>query len=280
MKRIAARCDGLSRGHRAVAEYVLANPFHAATMGIEELAAVTGVSVATVNRFSREFGFSGFVAFRAECLRIFAKTLEPVEKVRRLESGEEGAQPLMRASLVGTRDNLDRAAALLGAEACGRAADMLLAAKRVALIGFGVSSALARLAQHLFETSLPMTELHDGMGGNERIVRRLGQYGKGDLVVGISVQRYSLFTVDILAKAKAAGAGVLCLTDSPDSPLVQHADVALIAPSEHIALHASAIGTAAMIEALATVLMRRRSTPETARKQTEDLLPYLYTAEE
>ncbi len=278
MKRIALRRDALSRSHRGVADYVLANPFHAATMGIEDLAAATDVSVATINRFAREFGFQGFVAFRAECLRIYARTLEPVEKIRRLEGGETGALPLMRASLTGARANLDAALGLLDAEACERAVDMLIAARRVYLVGFGVSSALARLAQQLFETSLPVIELIDGSGGTERVIRRMRQVsGPDDLVVGLSVQRYSRLTIDMVAKAKAAGAGVLCLTDFPDSPLVPHADAVLLAPSEHVALHASLTGIAAMIEALATALARRCSSPETAVKLTEDLLPYLYT---
>ena len=278
MKRIAARRETLSRSHRGVADYVLANPFHAATMGIEDLAAATGVSVATVNRFAREFGFQGFVAFRAECLRIYARTLEPVEKIRRLETGETGVLPLMRASLTGARTNLDAALALLDAGTCARAVDMLVAARRIYVIGFGVSSALARLAQHLFEPNLPIVELIDGSGGNERVIRRMRQVdGPDDLVVGISLQRYSRFTIEMLAKAKAAGAAVLCLTDFADSPLVPHADAVLFAPSEHVALHASLTGAAAMIEALATALARRCASPETAQKLTEDLLPYLYT---
>lgn len=277
MKRIAQRREGLSRSHRGVADYVVANPFHAATMGIEDLAAATGVSVATINRFAREFGFQGFVAFRAECLRIYARTLEPVEKIRRLEGGETGALPLMLASLTGARANIEAAIGLLDASACGRAVDMLIAARRVYVVGFGISSALARLAQQMFEPALAVVELLDGTGGAERVVRRIRQVAPGDLVVGISLQRYSLLTIAMLAKAKAAGAGVLCLTDFADSPLIPHADAVLLAPSEHVALHASLTGTAAMIEALATALARRCSSPETAVKLTEDLLPYLYT---
>lgn len=277
MKRIALQRDGLSRSHRDVADYVLANPFHAATMGIEDLAAATEVSVATINRFAREFGFQGFVAFRAECLRIYARTLEPVEKIRRLEGGEIGAMPLMLASLSGARANLDAAIGLLDDDACSRAVEMLIAARRVYVVGFGVSSALARLAQNLFEPSLAVVELLDGTGGTERVVRRIRQVCPGDLVIGISLLRYSLLTIDMLAKAKAAGAEILALTDDLDSPLVPHADAVLLAPSEHVALHASSTGAAAMIEALATALARRCSSPETAVKLTEDLLPYLYT---
>ncbi len=278
MKRIGAQRDALSRSHRAVADFVLAHPFQAATLGIEDLADASGVSVATVNRFAREFGFPGFVAFRAECLRLYARALEPVEKVRRLEGGEDGALPLMRASLAAARDDVDRALDGLDAATCAQVADLLLEARRVFVVGFGVSSALARLAQQLFEQNLPVVELFDGTGGNERVIRRLGQVGAGDLVVGISLQRYSLFTVEVLRRARDAGARVACLTDYPDSPLVPLAEAALLSPSDHPVLHGSLAGTAAMIEAVSTVLVRRRSTGTSARKLTEDLLPYLYTS--
>lgn len=279
MKRIAAARGALSRSHLAVADFVLAHPFQAATLGIEDLAAASGVSVATVNRFAREFGFPGFVAFRAECLRVYAKTLEPVEKVRRLEGGEDGALPLMRASLAAVRDDLDRTLAGLDAGACAQVVEMLLAARRVFLVGFGVSSALARLAQQMFEQSLPVVEVLDGTGGNERVIRRLGQVGGAeDLVIGISLQRYSLFTVEVLRRARAAGAHVACLTDSSDSPLLPHAEAALLSPSDHPVLHGSLASAAATIEAISTVLVRRRSTGSSAQKLTEDLLPYLYTS--
>lgn len=279
MKRIALRRDDLSRSHRAVADYVLGNPFQAATLGIEDLAAASGVSVATVNRFAREFGFSGFVAFRAECLQIYSKTLEPVEKIRRLAGGEASALPLMRASLAAARDDIDRTLAGLDAEACATLVELLLGAQRVFLVGFGVSSALARLAQQMFEQSLAVVELLDGAGGNERVIRRLGQIGgPGDLVVGISLQRYSQFTVEVLRRAREAGARVACFTDSAESPLLPFADAALLSPSDHPVLHGSLASTAATVEAIATVLARRRSNETSMRKLTEALLPYLYTS--
>lgn len=278
MKRIAAQRDALSRSHRAVADYVLANPFQAATLGIEDLATACGVSVATINRFAREFGFSGFVAFRTECLQIYARTLEPVEKVRRLEGGEARALPLMQASLAAARDDIDRALAGLDAEVCTRIVEMLLAARRVFVIGLGVSSTLARLTQQLFEQSLPVIELLDGTGGTERIVRRLAQIGDGDLVLGISLQRYSQFTVEVLRRAREAGARIACITDFADSPLVPLAEAALLSPSDHPVLHGSLASVAATIEAVSTVLVRRCATESSVRKLTEDLLPYLYTS--
>ncbi len=279
MKRISSAHDTLSRSHRAVANFVLAHPFQAATMGIEDLAAAAGVSVATINRFAHTFGFSGFVTFRAECLRTYAKTLEPVEKIRRLEGGEDGALPLMHASLAAARDDIDSTIAGLDVETCSRIAEMLLTARRVALVGFGVSSTLARMAQQVFEQSLPVVELLDGTGGNERIIRRLNQLtGPDDLVIGISLQRYSQFTVEVMRRAREAGARIACLTDLPDSPLVPYADVVLFVSSEHPVLHASLASAAAMIEAISTVLVRRRSSEISARKLTEDLLPYLYTS--
>ncbi|WP_199906443.1 MurR/RpiR family transcriptional regulator, partial [Klebsiella aerogenes] len=62
-ERIGAALATLTPAHQRMAEYVLANPFRAATMRIDEFAAAVDMSIATANRFALALGFDGYPQF-------------------------------------------------------------------------------------------------------------------------------------------------------------------------------------------------------------------------
>ncbi|MBW4971827.1 MurR/RpiR family transcriptional regulator, partial [Croceibacter atlanticus] len=72
----------LSAAHRQVARFVLDHPLRAATLPVNELADLVGVSVATANRFARAVGYAGYAKFRAALVLGYEKALAPVEKLR------------------------------------------------------------------------------------------------------------------------------------------------------------------------------------------------------
>ena len=275
-KLIARERDALSRGHRQVADYVLAHPFHAATMGIEELAAAAAVSVATINRFARRLGLAGFAQFRAEYLQIYRRTLAPVEKLKELEGRPDGACETMSRSLGSVAENIGRARNLLNAADCEKAIDLILNATRITVVGVGISAALVRFTVDMIGGYCSGIETLDGTGGAGRMIRRVMQIGEGDLVIGISLPRYTRFTIDVLRQARDQGARILAFTDGPSAPAVPLSDVSLFSHAEHEVLHGSYASTVALIEGVAAVLTRRCQTVDKARALTERLLPHLF----
>lgn len=275
MNRLAQGVESLSPAHRRVADFVLEHPFRAATMGIEELAGAADVSVATANRFAHRLGFGGFPEFRAELLQQFQRALAPVEKLRATQQGGESAHAVLRRSLDGVAANLGQAAALLTGQACADAVDLVLAARRVVPLGLGISAVTARFLAELLHPYCPAVEVLDGSGGTERMVRHLLRLGPGDLLIPISVPRYSRTTIDLLRRAKARGLRALALTDGPASPLVPDSDVALFGPAEHGVLHGSSIAIMALAEGLAGAVAQRRGTIADAAELTEQIMPFL-----
>lgn len=275
-KLIARERDALSRGHRQIADYVLAHPFHAATMGIEELAAAAAVSVATINRFARRLGLTGFAQFRAEYLQIYRRTLAPVEKLKELEGRPDGAHETMSRALGSVADNIGHARSLLNAADCEQAIELILNATRITVVGVGISAALARFTVDMIGSYCPSIETLDGTGGAGRMIRRVMQIGEGDLVIGISLPRYTRFTIDVLRQARDQGARILAFTDGPSAPAVPLSHVSLFSQAEHEVLHGSYASTVALIEGVAAVLTRRCQTVDKARALTERLLPHLF----
>ena len=91
-ERIASTMPLMTPIHRRMGEFVLANPFRAATMRIDELAQAVNASIATANRFAKALGFDGYPAMRAALVRGFEATLGPVERLRSAQEQESGVR--------------------------------------------------------------------------------------------------------------------------------------------------------------------------------------------
>ncbi len=280
MARIGRELPERSPAHRKVAEFVLAHPFRAATMNIDELAAAAEVSVATANRFARALGFAGYPQFRAELLRVFESSFAPVEKLRaELDRSASHAQ-VIAESLELAATNVQCTLQRLAPEVCERAVELILTARKVLVVGFGISAVHARFVAETLEPYCTMVQEITGFGGPERCMRKVMHLGCEDLVIGITLPRYSRQTVDFLRQAQERGARLLALTDAPSSPITPLADAALFAVAEHRVLHGSSAALIALIEGLGAALARTaRGTVDEATELTERILPYLYIDE-
>jgi DNA-binding MurR/RpiR family transcriptional regulator len=266
----------LSPSHRKIADFVLGHPFQAAMMGIEELAAASGVSIATVNRFVRALGFGGYAEFRGASLRAFRSATAPIEKLRDQKDRPLAAFETMRKCLHGIAANVTRSEHLLGRDACESGVAAILEARRVIIVALGIAAPLARLVGDLLEPYIAALEVLDGRGGPERMIRRVMRVAKGDLLVALTVPRYSRLTLDLLRTGREQGARTIALTDGPNSPVAPFCDIVMFGAAEHEVLHGSCVGILALAEGLAAALAQRQQTVADATELTKRILPHLF----
>lgn len=238
---VAQASPSLSR----VGQWMAAHPIQTLSHSAEEIAELTGTSVAAVNRFSRAAGFDGFGHLKSVLGQELQSAVEPVRKLdhraRRQGKSAIDGHPLDAASQV---------------PEIQRAAGRLLKAQRVWVLGMGASSHLAGYASHVLMPYLSHVWAVAGEGGTEEAARRLSRCDRSDVLVAISLPRYSRDTVRLAAFARERGARVIAVTDAPTAPLAAMADTLLLAPSEHAVMPSSALGALAVIEALAAAVMR------------------------
>lgn len=274
--RITAAMPDLTPGHRRMAEYVLANLFHAATMRIDELANAVGASVATANRFARTLGFDGYPQFREALVRGFEATLAPVERLRSAQETPASGAGLFGASLEQAELNLRLSRQSIDSAAAAAAVDAILSARRVFLIGSGTSAFLAGLMENALLPYLDNVQALATAGGPTHAARRLFGANKDDLVIGIAFPRYVDDTIKLSRHAANLGARVLALTDSIDSPLARFADLTLLVRAERRLAANSEAAVLAVIEALCdAVALRTKHSVEAAAAITESVLPWL-----
>lgn len=275
------------RGSNAViANFLLRNPVRATAWGIEELAANTETSTATLSRFARTLGFSGFAALRsgmAEALQnALQPAFQPVNKLRNAlqRKDETGGSnhPIISESLEASLGNLQAAAASLNPALLISTAHKILAAETVYTLGFGISAHLSAMLaldlQPFCRQAINVVEF----GGTEVAAGRLMNIGPKDLLISISFPRYASDAVMLTRYARDRCAHVISLTDSMASPLTAWSHDVLIAPASHPVLSSSYSAALLIIEALVTSLMISGDNQvNQAEKLTEAISAYLYS---
>lgn len=271
-----ARAD-LSPSHRRVADVVLDQPLRVATMRMEDLAEIAGVSVATTNRFARALGYDGYAQFRADLVLSFEAALAPVAKASAAALAHDSAATVLADALAQTAANVAMTRQTLDAAQCERAVAAILGARRVFIAGFGSSAWLGGLLQRKLDLYCDQVHLLASVEGATFGARSLGRAGPGDLLIAIAFPRYLNDTVRLAQMGHAAGATGLAITDGPKSPLVAFADLTLYATadSRHFAnCEASAL---ALIEALSCAVAHASGRAQVVAKSlAEAVLPWLH----
>jgi DNA-binding MurR/RpiR family transcriptional regulator len=266
-----------SASNRAIADYLLRNQVRVTALGIEELAEACAVSTATISRFARDLGFRNYAAMRGAVAETLQSLLQPVEKLRSTIARRAAkASPALEslgyaeAALTATRG------ALAGTQ-IDRVGTVLTKARTVYVLGFGLSSFLAgALAMHLQPFCRHVVEAA-ASGGTEVAAGHLATIGAQDVLVVISLPRYTLDVVPLTRFARDAGAAIVSITDSPASPLAELGHHVLYAHSAHPVLPSSSSAALAVIEALAVSLMTsNKANVAKAARHTEAIAAYLY----
>ncbi|HWJ95863.1 MAG TPA: MurR/RpiR family transcriptional regulator, partial [Telluria sp.] len=166
--------------------------------------------------------------------------------------------------------------ALAGAQV-DRIATGLTKARTVFVLGFGLSSFLAgTLAMHLQPFCQHVVEVA-ASGGTEVAASHLATITSKDVLVVISLPRYTLDVVPLTRFARDAGATIVSITDSPASPLAELGHHVLYAHSAHPVLPSSSSAALAVIEALAVSLMTsNKANVAKAARHTQAIAAYLY----
>jgi DNA-binding MurR/RpiR family transcriptional regulator len=256
------------------------HPIRTLSHSAEEIALATGTSVAAINRFARCAGFGGFTHLKSVLGEELQATVEPLRKLGSARARPRTSAAKSRASGAEADQALDGEAlkrAVAGAQ-IQRAAGRLVKARQVLLLGLGTSSYLAGYAAHVLMPYLSHVWTVAGEGGTEEAARRLARCGRGDVLVGISLPRYSRDTVRLAEFARGRGAHVIALTDAPDAPLAAVAHSLLLAPGEHRVMPSSGVGALAVIEAIATAVIRLKpDAVRIARELSELVASHLTT---
>ncbi|MBQ1985726.1 MAG: MurR/RpiR family transcriptional regulator, partial [Clostridia bacterium] len=228
-----------------------------AFMTASKLGSVVGVSESTVVRFATEIGYSGYPALQAAMQEMIRNRMTSVQRLE-MTSANYPVERLLDATLDQDIDIIRRTKETISHEDFYKAVDALVPVKRVYVIGAGSSLAVASFLSHYFSLVFDSVQLIDA-ASEAQALQQIVHIGEEDAIVGISFPRYSKRVAKSLKYASDRGSTVIAITDSPLSPLAQHAEHVLLAKSDMVSFVDSLVGPLALINALiVTVAIRRK----------------------
>ena len=259
---LSASLDEMSKRQRAIAEYILEQGGAASHETAYTLADHAGVSESTVVRFAVFMGYEGYPEMQTalrHSLRKRMTTVERIEDVNKRVPEEDIIDGVLEGDsdmILAAKDELDR-------DAFEKTIDMLIAARKVYIVGMRSSAVLAQFMNHYLRLLLDNVTLVCPSGGSE-VYEYLVNISPEDVVFAISYPRYSSGTIRAAEFAHRRGAGVAVLTDSEHSPVATVADAVLVAKSEMVSFVDSLVAPMSLINAIIAYLGKR--CPGTAEK--------------
>ena len=116
---------------------------------------------------------------------------------------------------------------------------------------------LANFLSYSLQMIFDNVRLIDTTAGSE-LFQQMMAIGEGDVLFAISFPRYSKRVIKAVEFARRAGADVVALTDSPDSPIAPSAQQVLIAQSDMASYVDSLVAPLSLLNAIIVAVSRTR----------------------
>jgi DNA-binding MurR/RpiR family transcriptional regulator len=224
--RITGLLPSLSPAQLRVARFVLADPAGAARRTITDLAAAAETSEATVVRFCRALGLTGYPQLRIRLATEAARRIDPPDA--RVVGGEipPGADLAQIIATIGFHDAraVAETAEQLDPAVCEQVVAAIHAATRIEIYGAGASGLVAADFQRKLHR---IGRLAFCFPDGRTALASVALLGRGDVAVAISHTGNTAEAVAVLARARTLGATTVALTNHPRAPIAAVADFVL-----------------------------------------------------
>lgn len=233
--RILERYDShMTAAEQRIADHLLKNPHEGITFSVATLAQGAGTSEATVVRFAKTLGFSGFLDFKQELLRRASLELAAPERYEGVAGtlatkATLGSHSALVAQIADSEvANIAETLEHLSGETFAQVVALLKTAPVVYTVGSGFSSHLARMAAYqLTMIGKRSFALPESASAYEDQLKLATPHA--DVLFAFSFPPYSKSVLALVEYARNRGLACVCFTDRRQSPMSKLADYALLA---------------------------------------------------
>jgi DNA-binding MurR/RpiR family transcriptional regulator len=222
---INEKYDSFSKMHKKLADYVLENSDKAILMPISELADESGVSEATIVRFTYRLGYTGYREFQRALLDSIKYTLTTLQRLD--VSRELGENELIHSQVNSDVHDINTTFTNMDPTIIMNAAKEIDRSKKVFILGLRTSNILTQYLAHYLRMMTFDVILVEGtfMEPYEYLVNMTSE----DILICISLPRYSQRTIQSVKLIHNKGYRIISLTDSESSPIFNYSSISLIA---------------------------------------------------
>lgn len=261
------RMPELSKGQKRIARYILDHYDKAAYMTASRLGSIVEVSESTVVRFAIEVGFDGYPEMQRALQELIRTRLTAVQRVD-VTNSLIGEDDVLDKVLGSDADKIRRTLDEIDRKSFDEAVDKIVSARSIYIIGVRSSSTLAGFLNFNFRMILDNVKFVQTTSGSE-MFEQIMSIGPEDVLIAISFPRYSKRIINAVEYATGAGADVISITDSRQSPIAAGADQLLLARSDMVSFVDSLVAPLSIINAIIVAVARKK--PDDVRERLEKL---------
>ncbi|PFG57726.1 RpiR family transcriptional regulator [Vibrio sp. ES.051] len=231
----------LTASLQRIADFVLEHPENIATLSTSELANACGVGEASLIRFCKKLGYSGYHEFKMLLAVSLAKNHAHEPGLLSSEIDLNDEMPLVADKLqMIIQQVLSETRALLDFRTLRAVSERISNAESIIFVGVGSSGITAEEAKNkLMRIGLNV----DAISNNHFMYMKASLLSEQDVVVAISHSGESPETIKTLAIAKESGAFTVALTHNSQSGICGHADEVLLNGNRENWLQGDSLGT-------------------------------------
>jgi DNA-binding MurR/RpiR family transcriptional regulator len=220
LQRLQSVAPGLPRAQQQVIATLLQDPERALSLGVDALARQAKVSMPTIMRTARQFGFDGVREFKLALAQDLARHAPIHSSVTMQDSTPDIVHKILSgaaASITALQQQLDPLI-------LEKAAGLLAGAQRIDCYSVGATSAFmaSDLQGRLFRLGRHAHAVHDA---HQQLISA-ATLGPSGVAVAISHVGRMPFLLEAVGFARSQGAKVIAIT-RPDTALAQLADVVI-----------------------------------------------------
>ena len=248
--------DSLSKAHKKVSDYIMKHYDRCAFMTASSLAKECDVSESTIVRFAYALGYDGYPELQKELQEVIKTQLTIIQRAKMsFENLNEGE--ILENVLKNDSHNIKQTLTKIDHSTFKYIVNKIVNCTGcIYIVGLRTSTSLAEYLSYYLELMLDNVKLikYDYVDMFEKMI----SISSKDVVIGISLPRYTSRTCDLMKYAKDKGASLVAITDSLNSPIGELSDDVLIAMSDMSSIVDSLVAPLSVINALIVAVASKK----------------------
>ncbi len=228
-----------TKSDKALIEYIKSDLDNFIYKSISVIAKESNVGEATITRFTKKMGFSGFQDFKvtlAKELSVKKNTSVISSHVHKDEGVIETANKLLKSAI----DILEGTTSKIDSNTISECKNIIMNSNRIYFVGIGYSGVIATDINYKFMrigfNSIPITDSHT-------MVIMSSIMNSDDVMIAVSHSGVTKEIVKTVQQAKENGVKIITLTEDTDNPLRRLADYQLTYVSGETILETGSISS-------------------------------------
>ena len=252
--RVALYRKKLSRTEREIAEFMLKNEHQIESYSIHALAESIGVGAASIVRFSKTLGYSGFsdMKFQIDQGKLV------IDKNDVGVKQDDEANVVKQKVLNYAQNYLEKCIISANNNALCAVSEAVAHAEKVIIIGAGSADGIAHAAASMY---MSMGIMAFSISDPLLKLRSAAFFSSGDVFIGLSFSGYSKSVGDAMYYAKENGATTVLITAYKNSLLGKYADHILYTPARNrgnsLNISTTAMGQLALLQIIQAMVYQK-----------------------